>query len=84
MDALLGDIVVLVDGLPSDQTLLGVILLLVASLARRTLIKTCLAFVARVSPFRITFRLRSGSLLVDVRVAGLGLWVWLNIYYKRR
>lgn len=77
-------IVALADGLPSEQTLLGVILLLAASLARRTLIRISLAFADRVLHFHITFRLKSGSLLVDVRVGGLGLWVWLNTYWRRR
>lgn len=84
MDELFGDIVVLVDGLPSDQTLLGATLLLVASLARRSLIRSFRALVAMVFPFRITFRLRSGSLYLALKADGWGLWVWLNTFWRRR
>lgn len=71
-------------GLINDLTILGALLLLAVSLGRRILIRTFLAFVGKVLPFHITFRLRGGSLLVGVRVGGLGLWVWLNTFWERR
>lgn len=84
MDELFAGIAVLVDGRPSDPTLLGVSLLLVVSLVRRTLIRVFHAFAVKISSFRLIYRRKGGSILVDVRVGGSGLWVWWNIYWRRR
>ena len=84
MDGLLEGIAAAVDGVSDEQTLFGGIALLVALAVRRKVVRTLLAFVQKVSSCRVTIRLRHGSLLVDLKAAGWGLWLWLNIYYKRR